>query len=249
MSLLTGKTAMITGGSSGIGLAVAKAFAAEGARVIVSGRRADVVDEAVRQIGDGASGFSGDVADPAFHDRVAEEVAARFGELDIYVANAGINTIRHSAEVSEAEYDAQFAVNTRGVFFGVQKMVPVMRDGGAIVLTGSLASEKVLDGHAVYAGSKAAIGAFARNWALELKDRGIRVNVLSPGPTDTAILDKLGVAPEHRESFAASMAAAIPLGRLGHADELARAALFLASDASSFVTGVNLRVDGGMALL
>jgi NAD(P)-dependent dehydrogenase (short-subunit alcohol dehydrogenase family) len=135
------------------------------------------------------------------------------------------------------------------VFFGVQKMLPVMRDGGAILLTGSLASEKLLDGHAVYAGSKAAMNAFARAWAIELKGRGIRVNVMSPGPTDTAILDKLGVPPEQRASFEAGMAAAIPLGRLGRPEELAQAALFLASDASSFVTGVNLRVDGGMALV
>ena len=249
MGMLTGKTAMITGASGGIGLAIAKIFAAEGAQVVISGRRGHAVDEAVQQIGSGALGFEGDVADPAHHIRVADEIARRLGPLDIYIANAGINTIRHSAEVSTAEYDAQFAVNTRGVFFGVQKMLPIMRDGGAIVLTGSLASEKVLDGHAVYAGSKAAISAFARRWALELKERRIRVNVLSPGPVDTAILDKMGIPAEQRESFAAAMAAAIPLGRLGQADELARAALFLATDASSFVTGINLRVDGGMALL
>lgn len=247
--MLTGKTAMVTGGTSGIGLAIAKTFAAEGAQVVVSSRRRQAVDDAVRLIGSGAVGFDGDVADPIHHDRLADEIAGRFGGLDIYVANAGINTIRHSTEVPEAEYDAQFAVNTRGVFVGVQKMVPIMRNGGAIVLTGSLASEKVLDGHAVYAGSKAAIGAFARSWALELKDRGIRVNVLSPGPTDTEILAKLGVAPEQRADFEAGMAAAIPLGRLGRPEELAQAALFLASDASSFVTGINLRVDGGMALL
>lgn len=249
MAQLAGKTAMITGGSSGIGFAIARRFAAEGAQVIVSGRRAEVLDEAVREIGAGALGLVGDVADPAFHDQAAEDVAAQFGGLDIYVANAGINTIRHSGEVSEAEYDMQFAVNARGVFFGVQKIAPLLRDGGAIVLTGSLASDKVLDGHAVYAGSKAAMNAFARSWALEFKDRGIRVNVLSPGPTDTAILDKLGVPPEQRAAFEAGMAAAIPLGRFGRPEELAEAALFLASDASSFVTGMNLRVDGGMALL
>jgi NAD(P)-dependent dehydrogenase (short-subunit alcohol dehydrogenase family) len=249
MGVLTGKTAMITGASSGIGLAIARTFAAEGAQVIISGRRREALDEAVRQIGSGALGLEGDVAEPAHHDHVAAEITARFGGLDIYMANAGINTIRHSAEVSEAEYDTQFAVNTRGVFFGVQKMLPIMRDGGAIVLTGSLASDKVLDGHAAYAGSKAAIGAFARNWAIELKARDIRVNVLSPGPTDTAILEKLGIPPEQLGAFEAAMAAAIPLGRLGQPDEVARAALFLASDASSFVTGIDLRVDGGMALL
>jgi NAD(P)-dependent dehydrogenase (short-subunit alcohol dehydrogenase family) len=249
MALLTGKTAMITGGTSGIGFAIARLFASEGAQVIVSGRREDAAKEAVRQIGAGAAHVLGDVADPEFHAWAADEIAERFGGLDIYVANAGINTIRHSGDVPEAEYDAQFATNTRGVFIGVQKIAPILRDRGAIVITGSLASEKVLDGHAVYAGSKAAVGAFARSWALELKDRGIRVNVLSPGPTDTEILGKLGVTPEQRPAFEAQMAAAIPLGRLGRPEELASSALFLASDMSSFITGVNLRVDGGMALL
>jgi NAD(P)-dependent dehydrogenase (short-subunit alcohol dehydrogenase family) len=247
--VLTGKTALITGGSSGIGLAVARAFTAAGARVAISGRNGEALDDAVREIGAGAWGIIGDVADPAHHARVAEAVAERFGGLDIYMANAGINTIRPSAEVSEADYDAQFAVNARGTFFGVQKMLPAMRDGGAIIVTGSLASEKVLDGHAVYAGTKAALGQFVRSWAIELKDRRIRVNMLSPGPTDTAILDKLGVPPDQRAAFEAGMAAAIPLGRFGRPEELASAALFLASDASSFVTGINLRVDGGMALL
>lgn len=249
MALLSGKTAMITGGTSGIGFAIARSFAAEGAQVIVTGRRADVAGEAARRIGNGAASMVGDVGDPEFHSWAADEVGERFGGLDIYVANAGINTIRHSAEVPQDEYDAQFATNTRGVFVGVQKMAPLIRDHGAIVITGSLASEKVLDGHAVYAGSKAAINAFARSWALELRGRGIRVNVLSPGPTDTEILGKLGVSAEQRPAFEAQMAAAIPLGRLGRPEELASAALFLASDMSSFVTGVNLRVDGGMALL
>jgi len=249
MQKLRDKVALVTGGNSGIGLAAAKAFAAEGAQVVITGRRRTVVDQAVREIGFGALGIDGDVADPAHHAHVAEEVTRRFGPLDIYMANAGVNQITHSADVSEAEYDMQFGINARGVFFGVQKMAPILRDGGAIILVGSLASEKVLAGHAVYAGSKAAIGAFARSWAIELKDRGIRVNVLSPGPVDTAILEKLGVPPEERASFTAAMAAGIALGRLGGPDELARAALFLASDASSFVTGINLRVDGGMALL
>ncbi len=249
MGILANRTALITGGSSGIGLAAARKFAAEGAKVIITGRRASAIDEALRQIGEGAVGIEADSARLADHDMLAEEIASRFGGLDIYMANAGINTIRHSSEVSEAEYDQQFAVNAKGTFFGVQKMVPVMRDGGSIILTGSLASEKNLDGHAVYAGTKAAIGAFARSWAVELSARAIRVNVLSPGPTDTAILEKLGVPPESRPSFAAKMAAAIPLGRLGEPDELAEAALFLASDRSNFITGINLRVDGGMALL
>ena len=248
MGMLDGKVALITGGTSGIGLAMASLFAREGAQVVVSGRSREALDKAVAEIGHNAIGLQGDVAEPRHHEEAAQAMRDRFDGLDIYVANAGINNIRHSSEVSETDYDAQFAINARGTFFGVQKIVPVMRDGGAILLTGSIASEKVLDGHAVYAGTKAALGAFARSWALELKHRHIRVNMLSPGPTDTAILDKLGVTPEQRPSFEAAMAKAIPLGRLGRPEELAGAALFLVSDAGSFVSGVNLRVDGGMTL-
>ncbi|MBJ7498742.1 MAG: glucose 1-dehydrogenase [Sphingopyxis sp.] len=249
MKNLKGKVAVITGGNSGIGLAAAKLFAAEGAQVVITGRRQQVVDDAVREIGPAAFGVRGDVADPDHHSHVAEIVRDRFGHADIYMANAGVNTITPSQDVSEDEYDAQFAINARGTFFGVQKIAPLLRDGGSIILVGSLASDKVLDGHAVYAGTKAAINAFARSWALEFKARGIRVNMLSPGPTETAILEKLGVAPEDRGAFIDMMSGAIPLGRLGRPDELASAALFLASDASSFITGINLRVDGGMALL
>lgn len=249
MGVLAGKIALVTGGNSGIGLAAAKAFAAEGAKVVVTGRRRAVVDAAVAQIGPDALGLPGDVTDLAHHDHLAKEVLRRFGGLDIYMANAAINTITHSADVTEAEYDMQFAANTRGVFFGVQKLGPLIRNGGTIILTGSIASEKVLDGHAVYAGSKAAIAAFARAWAIELKSRGIRVNVLSPGPVDTEILAKLGIPAEKRDEFEKMMADAIPLGRMGHPEEIAKAALFLASDASSFITGANLRVDGGMTLL
>ncbi|RRN63962.1 SDR family oxidoreductase [Caulobacter sp. 602-1] len=249
MDTLKNKVAVITGGASGIGLASAKLFAAEGAQVVVTGRRAEAVEAAVAQIGPAALGLVGDVADIGHHKAVAQAVRERFGGLDVYMANAGVNTIMPSPEVTEAEYDAQFAVNARGVFFGVQKIEPLLRDGGAILLTGSIASQKALHGHAAYAGSKAALEAFARVWALELKDRGVRVNVLSPGPTDTAILGKLGVGPEQRDAFEAGMAERIPLGRLARPEELARAALFLVSDAGSFITGVNLAVDGGMTML
>lgn len=248
MKRLKDKVAVVTGGNSGIGLATAKLFAEEGAQVVITGRRQAALDDAVRIIGPAATGIQGDVADPAHHRAVAALVGERFGGADIYVANAGVNTIAPSAEVTEADYDAQFAVNARGTFFGVQAIAPRLRRGASIILVGSLASDKVLDGHAVYAGTKAAIGAFARAWALEFKDRGIRVNLLSPGPTETAILEKLGVAPADRAGFVEAVAGAIPLGRLGRPEELAAAALFLASDASSFVTGINLRVDGGMAL-
>ncbi|WP_339691779.1 glucose 1-dehydrogenase [uncultured Parasphingorhabdus sp.] len=249
MTNLNGKVAVITGGNSGIGLASAKLFAERGAQVVITGRRQQALDEAVQEIGPLAIAIRGDVADPKHHRKVADIVRDRFGAVDIYIANAGINTITSSAEVSEDEFDAQFGVNARGTFFGVQAISPVLCDGASIILLGSLASDKVLDGHAVYAGTKAAIGAFARSWALEFSKRNIRVNMLSPGPTKTAILEKLGVPPDEREAFSETMASAIPLGRLGQPTELAHAALFLATDSSSFVTGINLRVDGGMALL
>ncbi|WP_424631675.1 SDR family NAD(P)-dependent oxidoreductase [Bradyrhizobium sp. SYSU BS000235] len=248
MGVLNGKTALVTGGNSGIGLAAAKLFAENGAQVIITGRRQENLDAAVAEIGHNALALRGDVADLAHHDHVAREVRERLGALDIYFANAGMIVTTHSSQVGVEEFDAQFATNARGVFFGVQKIAPLLRDGGSIILTSSIASQKVLENHAVYAGTKAAIEAFARSWALEFKERGIRVNVLSPGPVDTPIIGKMGVTKEVRASFDAELAKAIPLGRLGRAEELARAALFLASDASSFVTGANIPVDGGIAL-
>ena len=249
MPKLEGKVAVITGGNSGIGKAAARRFAHEGARVVITGRRQDMLDQAVAEIGHGAIGLRGDVADLDHHRVVADEVERRLGGLDVYVANAAVITIAPSATVTPAEYDAHFAINTRGVFFGLQAIAPVMRDGGSIVITSSLAATKVLDNHAVYAGSKAAVAAFARSWALELKARRIRVNVLSPGPTETAILGKLGIPEAEVPDFLHAVSQTIPAGRMGSAEELASAALFLASDDSSFVNGTELHVDGGMALV
>ncbi|WP_416270046.1 glucose 1-dehydrogenase (plasmid) [Burkholderia cepacia] len=248
MNRLANKVAVVTGANSGIGLATARLLIEEGANVIMVGRRPDAVDAAVAELGDRAIGLAGDLANPKTHDEVAALVSRRFGGVDIYFANAGVNTIEASNEVSEESYDRHFATNTKAIFFGVQKITPLMRERGAILLTSSIASSKVFEGHAVYAGTKAAIEAFARSWALELQTRGIRVNVLSPGPVDTPILTKLGIAHDERPAFEAAVAGRIPLGRLGLPEELARAALFLVSDEGSFVNGVNLRVDGGMSL-
>ncbi|RQT36349.1 SDR family NAD(P)-dependent oxidoreductase [Burkholderia cepacia] len=248
MNRLANKVAVVTGANSGIGLATARLLIEEGANVIMVGRRPDAIDAAVAELGDRAIGLTGDLANPKTHDEVAALVSRRFGGIDIYFANAGVNTIEASNEVSEDSYDRHFATNTKAIFFGVQKITPLMRERGAILLTSSIASSKVFEGHAVYAGTKAAIEAFARSWALELQTRGIRVNVLSPGPVDTPILTKLGIAYDERPAFEAAVAGRIPLGRLGLPEELARAALFLVSDEGSFVNGVNLRVDGGMSL-
>jgi NAD(P)-dependent dehydrogenase (short-subunit alcohol dehydrogenase family) len=248
MTRLSNKVAVITGGNSGIGFATARAFIAQGAQVILVGRRAEAMEAAVAALGASATGVVGDVADLATHDKVADVVSQRFGAADIYVANAGVIDIQHSADVAPADYDRHFLTNTRATFFGVQKIVPRLRDGGSILLVSSIAARKVLEGHAVYAGSKAAIEAFARSWALELKDRRIRVNVLRPGPTDTPIIGKLGVEGDRRAAFDVEMARAIPFGRLAEAEDLAQAAVFLASADSAFVTGVEIAVDGGATL-
>lgn len=248
MEKLKNKIAVITGGNSGIGKATAALFAKEGAQVVITGRRKDVLDAAVQEIGYGALGIQGDVADLEHHAAVASKIRELFGAVDIYIANAGIINLAASDKVTPDEYDKHFAINTRGVFFGVQEILPVLRDGGNIIITSSLAATKILPNHTLYAGTKAAIGAFARNWALELRDRKIRVNILSPGPVDTAILAKLGVAEVDRPTFEAELARTIPAGRLGRPQELAQAALFLASDAGSFVNGIELHVDGGMSI-
>lgn len=214
----------------------------------ITGRRQDVVDEAVGEIGHGAIGIVGDVADIAHHRTLAETVKNRFGGLDVYMANAAILNLTASGNITPEEYDRHFVINTRGVFFGVQTIEPLIRDGGIIIVTSSLAATKVLPDHTVYAGSKAAVAAFAKNWSMEFKARRICVNILSPGPVDTAILGKLGVSDAERPAFEQHMASLIPAGRLGRPEELARAALFLASEAGSFVNGIELHVDGGMTL-
>lgn len=248
MGTLTGKVALITGGSSGIGLASARLFAGEGAKVIITGRRQEALDVALAELGPDAVAIAGDVADLGHAQMLADRIAERFGRLDILMANAGVISIEPTAQVTPESYDRQFATNARGLFFGVQAALPVMAEGGSIIVVSSLAASKVLAGHPVYAGAKAAAEAFARAWAMELKDRQIRVNVLAPGPVDTAILAKLGISEADRPAFEAGMASAIPLGRLGQPEELAEAALFLASDASSFVTGTTIHADGGMII-
>jgi NAD(P)-dependent dehydrogenase (short-subunit alcohol dehydrogenase family) len=239
MGKLQGKTAVITGGSSGIGLAVARLFAAEGAYVFITGRRQRELDDAVKEIGDSACGVQGDVASVADLDRLYETVGAR-GQIDIVVANAGVGGFASLEEVTEKYFDRIFSVNVKGTLFTAQKALPLLNDGGSIILTGSVASVKGSPEFSVYGASKAAIRNFARGWTSELKDRRIRVNVLSPGPIATALTAQPSETIDH-------LVSTIPMGRIGQPDEVAKAALFLASDDSSFITGIELFVDGGRA--
>jgi len=240
MGKLQGKVAVITGGTTGIGLASAKLFVEEGAYVFITGRRQKELDEAVRAIGSNVTGVQGDVAKLADLDRLYESVNKR-GRIDVLFANAGIGAFVPLGSITEEYFDQTFNVNVRGTLFTVQKALPLLNDGASIILTGSVAGVKGTPAFGVYAASKAAIRSFVRTWTTELKDRGIRSNVVSPGPVDTPILT--GQPPE----TIARIVSTIPMGRIGEADEVAKAALFLASDDSSFITGIELFVDGGRA--
>ncbi|MFM0346752.1 SDR family NAD(P)-dependent oxidoreductase [Paraburkholderia sp. RL17-347-BIC-D] len=241
MDKLQGKVAVITGGSSGIGLAAAKLFVAEGAYVFITGRRQKELDEAVRAIGGNVTGIHGDVTNLDDLDRLYESVDATGRRIDIVFANAGIAEFGALGNITEAHFDKLFNTNVKGVLFTVQKALPLLNDGGSIILTGSVASAKGTPAFWVYGATKAAIRNFVRGWTVELKDRRIRSNVLSPGPIDTPVI---GQQPP---DAIARILSTIPMGRMGEADEVAKAALFLASDDSSFVTGIELFVDGGRA--
>ena len=241
MDRLQGKVAVITGGTEGIGLATATLFAREGAYVFITGRRRKELDEAVKAIGNNVSGVQGDVAKLADLDRLYETVAAVKGRIDIVFANAGVGEFAPLGGVSEEHFDKLFDLNVRGTLFTVQKALPLMNDGGSIILNGSVASMKGTPAFGVYAASKAAIRSLVRSWTSDLKGRHIRSNVLSPGPTDTPLTRR------QDSDVIARIVSTIPMGRMGRPDEIAKAALFLASDDSSFVTGIELFVDGGRA--
>ena len=247
MGKLDGKVAVVTGGNSGIGLATAKRFAAEGAKVVVTGRRQAELDRAVAEIGHGALGVRGDVANLADLDRLYDVVREKHGRVDVLFANAGVAEFAPLAEITERHYDHVFGINVKGLLFTVQKALPLLADGGSIILNASIVSIKGMPAFSVYSATKAAVRSFARSWTSDLKERGIRVNALSPGPIDTPGVDGLVKSEEEARQFKAGMAAQVPLGRVGDPDEIAKAAVFLASDDGSFVAGVELFVDGGMA--
>ncbi len=242
MDKLKGKVAVITGATSGMALATAKLFVEEGAYVFITGRRKETLDEAIKAIGKNATGVQGDAGNLADLDRLYATVKTQKGHIDILFASAGVGDFNVPiGSVTEANFDKTFDVNVRGTLFTVQKALPLMRDGGSIILNGSIAGVKGFPGLSVYNASKAAVRSFARTWTMDLKARKIRVNVISPGTIDTGAF--VGVPKEVKDQFISL----IPMGRIGEPHEIATTALFLASDDSSFITGIELFVDGGTA--
>jgi NAD(P)-dependent dehydrogenase (short-subunit alcohol dehydrogenase family) len=241
MNKLKDKVAVITGGTSGMALATAKLFIEEGAYVFITGRRENQLSEAVKLLGKNVRGVQGDVSNLADLDKLYDIVAKEKGKIDILFASAGQGEFANIGEVTEEHFDKIFNVNVRGTLFTVQKALPLFNDGGSIILNGSIASIKGFPGFGVYNASKAAVRSFARTWILDLKNRNIRVNVLSPGTIDTPILEPLG--QESKDYFISL----IPRGSMGRPEEIATVALFLASSDSSFVNGIELFVDGGTA--
>lgn len=239
------KVVVVTGGTSGIGLATAKAFSAEGASVFITGRRQDALDAAVKQIGGRVTGVQGDMANLADIDRLYDAVQQKHAQIDVVFANAGGGEMVPLGAISEEHYQNTFDTNVKGVLFTVQKALPLLKDGAAIVLTGSTTSISGTENFSVYSATKAAVRNFARNWILDLKDRRIRVNTISPGVTDTAGLNELFGGGEQAEGVKGYLAGLIPAGRIGQPEEIAKAVLFLASDDASFVNGVELFADGG----
>ncbi|PXB00074.1 oxidoreductase [Nostoc sp. 3335mG] len=247
MDRLQGKVAVITGANSGIGLATARRFAREGAQVFMAARRQDELDAAVAEVGNGARGVRVDVSNLADLDRLYAVVQEEAGRIDILVANAGVREFMALADITEAHFERTFAINVKGTLFTVQRALPLLVDGASVILTGSTTASTGAPAFSVYGASKAAIRNFARNWVLDLAPRRIRVNVLSPGATSTPGLRGLSKTEAEDQQFVEAMVAEILLGRMGDPDEIAAAALFLASDDSSFVNGSELFADGGSA--
>jgi len=241
------KVVVVTGGSSGIGLAAAKAFAAEGASVFITGRRQEALDAAVKQIGGRVTAVRGDMADLADIDRLYDAVQQKHAQIDVLFANAGGGEMVALGAITEEHYQRTFDTNVKGVLFTVQKALPLLKDGASVILTSSTTSISGTPAFSVYSATKAAVRNFARNWMLDLKDRHIRVNAISPGVTDTAGLDELFGGGNQAQGTRDYLASLIPAGRVGRPEEIAHVVLFLASDEASFINGIELFVDGGQA--
>lgn len=249
MTRLQGKIAVITGGNSGIGLATAKTFINEGAQVVIAGRDKKTLDKTASELGAKCLALQIDVSKLNDLDALYSEIHERFGRIDVLFVNAGVAHFTPVEKVTEDFFDATFNVNTRGLFFTIQKAIPLLSKGSSVILTTSSVIEKGLPGASVYAASKAAVRSLARSFSAELCDRGIRVNTLCPGPVETPIFGRMGLPPEALKAMGESMQARVPLKRFGKPEELARAALFLASEDSSFMLGSQVTVDGGVAQL
>ncbi len=246
MSKLEGKTAVVTGGTTGIGLATAKRLADDGAFVFITGRRQETLDAAVAEIGENAFGVQGDVSNLADLDRLYETIKEKKGSIDIFFANAGGGEFAKLGDISEKHFDTIFGNNVKGLLFSVQKSLPLFNDGGSIILNASTAASSGMENFSVYSASKAAVRSFARSWMMDLKDRKIRVNAVSPGPIQTPAIDGLAETEEQAKQFKDQIVSLIPLGRIGQPEEVASAVSFLASSDSSFVNGSELFTDGGM---
>jgi NAD(P)-dependent dehydrogenase (short-subunit alcohol dehydrogenase family) len=249
MKRLEGKVAVIVGGNSGIGRASAEAFVSEGAHVVIVGRDQITLDRAQLALGASAVAIRAEISKLAEVDEVYRQTKERFGRIDILFANAGVAQFIPFESVSEAFFDLTFDVNTKGLFFTVQKAVPLLAKGASVILTTSSVVEKGMPGASVYAASKAAVRSLARSISAELAERGVRVNVLSPGPVDTPIFGRMGLAPDSLQAMATAIQSRVPLKRFGRPEELAKVAVFLASDDSSFMLGAEVAVDGGAAQL
>jgi NAD(P)-dependent dehydrogenase (short-subunit alcohol dehydrogenase family) len=248
MSNFEGKVAVVTGGNSGIGLATAQRFVSDGAYVFITGRRQGELDAAVKQIGENnVIGIQGDVSNLADLDRLYGTIKDQKGHIDVLFANAGVGELAPLGTITEAQFDKTFGINVKGVLFTVQKALPLFHDGGSIILNASIAASKGIEASSVYNATKAAIRSFARTWTVELKHRKIRVNAISPGMIDTPGLNGLAQNKEQLEQFKTNFVSTVPLGRTGSPDEVAKAVSFLASADSSYITGIELFVDGGMA--
>ena len=247
MKKLEGKVAVITGGNSGIGQAIAQTFSDEGAQVAIFGRNTQTLNETKNLIGNGTLAVQGDVTNLEDIDRLYEEVTSQHGKIDVLVVNAGIAKVSPLADTTEAFFDQTSNINFKGAFFTVQKAVQHLNDGASIILVSSIVNVKGFPGFSVYAATKAAVRSLGRSFSAELAPRGIRVNTLSPGPIETPIFGKMELPEEALEGMAKGMTQQVPLGRFGKPDEMAKAALFLASDDSSFVLGAELAADGGIA--
>jgi len=247
MGRLDGKIALVTGGNSGIGLATAKHFVDEGAYVFITGRRDAELTAAVKEIGKNVTAVRGDVSNLGDLDRLFAQIKTEKGRLDIVFANAGVARYGRLGEISEELYDTTFDINVKGVVFTVQKALPLMPDGAAIIVNSSIVGSKGFSANSIYSATKAAVRSFARTWTTDLKDRRIRVNAISPGSIDTPGLSDLLASSDVGEQRKKMISASVPLGRFGTAEEIAKAVVFLASDESSYVTGIELFVDGGIA--